>query len=127
MNNKKSIAELIARLKDCNDPIERDDLEDQIIILSEQDEYIEIDTRPAERISKIDAKEEDKKEVTRLERERIRYEKESNYKSESKLDSVEEELIRQDMMNEALASNDDYANKKLRKIIGAKNKSKKHN
>ena len=125
MNNKKIIAELIARLKDCIDPIERDDLEDRIIILVEQDEYMETLTRPAECVSKIDEKEV-KEEVTRLEREKKRYDKETNYKSESKLDSVEEELTRRDMMNEALASNDDYAYKKSRKITGAKNKSKKY-
>jgi hypothetical protein len=59
-----------------------------------------------------------------LERESQRKTKEEQYKSASKLNSKDEELLRTEMLNQALASNDEYAFRKQRKATGAKNKNK---
>jgi hypothetical protein len=135
MSNKKLIQELMAKLNVCTDPIEQEELEDQILLLVEQDDLMN-DLAKSEYISEPKFKTKPKKEdipVEKLdEREKIRLQRESQrkakneqYQADTKLDSVDEELLRTQLMNEALATNDDYATQKLRKHSGLKNKYKK--
>lgn len=115
------------------DSAERDDLEDQILRLVEQEEQIEnmtkLDPIPTTSSSKnLNLNLElDEKEKIRLERQIKRQEKEEQYKLESKLESKEEELLRAEMMKHELASNNEYAFRKERKPVGAKNKNKSKN
>lgn len=131
------------KLKRSTDPVESEDLEDQILRLVDQEEdlndftnekpieYSEKDPekdveRDAGRDAKQDAEEEiDERETIRLQRSSQRESKEAKYREESKLGSVDEELLRNQLMEEALAYNEDFAYQKSRKHSGAKNKAKK--
>lgn len=129
MSTKKLIKELMDKLsKLSEDSAERDDLEYQILRLVEQEEQIEnmtkLDPIPPTSSSKNLNLELDEKEKIRLERQIKRQEKEEQYKLESKLESKEEELLRAEMMKHELASNNEYAFRKERKPVGAKNKNK---
>jgi len=135
MSTKKLINNLLDKLKTIDDPIEREDLEDQILRLVEQDEIIDnmtkldlsCSTSEISSKSNIDLDSElESREKIRLERESQRKDKEEQYKLASKLDSKDEELLRTEMLNQALASNDEYALKKQRKPTGAKNKNKQY-
>lgn len=129
--NKKIISNLMLQLQSTEDPVEREELEDRILMLVDQDEFIEQQgithfkpltltlTDPITNQSDIIELDDDEK--IRLDREKKRLYKENKYKEESKLESIEDELIRKDMMNRELSSNSDYAFKKNRKL---KTKSK---
>lgn len=136
MSNKKLISQLIAKLKVCDDPIEKDNLEDQILTLVEQDEqdeqykqgeqdeqnYLNI----TDKLDEFNRLEElDENEKIRKQRVLIKEAKETRYKTENKLESVDEEQLRIQLMNDALATNEDYAFQKTRKHQGCKNKNKK--
>jgi hypothetical protein len=136
MSTKKLIKDLMDKLNTTVDPIECDDLEDQILRLVEQDEMIDsmtkIDLVPPIDLDltnelnpdpDIDSDLEPREKI-RLEREAQRKAKEENYRSLSKLESKDEELLRTEMLNQALASNDEYAFRKHRKVTGPKNKNK---
>jgi len=143
MSTKKIIIALMEKLKRSTDPVESEDLEDQILRLVDQEEdlndftnekpieYSEKDPekdveRDAGRDAKQDAEEEiDERETIRLQRSSQRESKEAKYREESKLGSVDEELLRNQLMEEALAYNEDFAYQKSRKHSGAKNKAKK--
>jgi hypothetical protein len=148
MSNKKLIAELMGKLKTCEDPVQRDEIEDQILLLVEQDEEMDKLTKPdldpdSDSITETDIKtnnftsvhsdnstqlfedELDPKEKIRQQRNLQKDSKEARYKAESKLESVDEELLRTQLMNEALATNEDYAFQKTRKHQGSKNKNRK--
>lgn len=141
MSNKKLIIQLMAKLKVCTDPNECEELEDQILLLAEQDEHDE-QNEQMYNLSKSDVKDKqykktdldqqekisdelDPREKIRLQREQEKSAKENRYRSETKLDTVDEELLRTQLMNEALATNDDYAFQKSRKNAGPKNKNRK--
>ena len=134
MSTKKLINELVEKLKVSTDPVEREDLEDQILRLVEQDEQMDSLTKPEpkeDNQASLDEPTElnyeglDEREVIRLQRQAKKEAKDAKYRAESKLESPEEELLRAQLMNEALASNEDFAYQKSRKHTGAKNKSKK--
>ena len=135
------------KLKRSTDPVESEDLEDQILRLVDQEEDlndftnekpIEYSEKDAERDAGQDAKQDagrdakqdaeeeiDERETIRLQRSSQRESKEAKYREESKLGSVDEELLRNQLMGEALAYNEDFAYQKSRKHSGAKNKAKK--
>lgn len=118
------------KLKNSTDPVETEDLEDQILRLVDQEEDFNTFTNQGIKEVEIqDTKnsmdELDDKEKIRLQRVAQKEAKEAKYRSESKLGSVDEELLRSQLMNEALASNEEFAFQKSRKHFGAKNKSKK--
>lgn len=139
MSTKKLIKDLLEKLKFTEDPVEREDLEDQILRLAEQDEMIENMTRldpipPANMKSTPGfanpAPESnpglvDPSDQVRLERQKQAQAKEEQYRFASKLESKDEELLRTEMLNRALASNDEYAFRKEHRAPGAKNKNKK--
>ena len=133
MSNKKAISQLLAKLKICDDPIERDEIEEQILVLAEQDEIEDMmkyddNTSSSKKAStssdNVVQDDLDPREKIRLERANQRDAQYLKYKADTKLDSKDEELLRQDLMNQALATNDDYAFQKKRNF-GAKNKTKK--
>jgi hypothetical protein len=122
------------KLKRVENPEEREELEDQILRLVEQDEQMDSLTKPEPKVDESDNINEthnldleglDEREVIRLQRQAKKEAKDAKYRADSKLNSVDEELLRAQLMNEALASNEDFAYQKLRKAPGAKNKSKK--
>ena len=130
MSNKKAISQLLAKLKICDDPIERDEIEEQILVLAEQDEIEDMmkyddNTSSSKKAStssdNVVQDDLDPREKIRLERANQRDAQYLKYKADTKLDSKDEELLRQDLMNQALATNDDYAFQKKRNF-GAKNK-----
>ncbi len=139
MSAKKLIKDLLEKLKLTEDPNEIEDLEDQILRLAEQDEMIDnmtkLDPIPPTNsfVSALDDQTQNQEtsvelepeEKVRLERETQKHAKEEKYITESKLESKEEELLRTQMLNQALASNDEYAYRKERRSTGAKNKNKK--
>jgi hypothetical protein len=146
MSTKKLINELLEKLKVLTDPVEIEELEDQILILVEQDEITnnltKLDpttvpntpttvpntptTAPNTPTSNKDLDPNlEPEEKIRLERQLKKKAKEEQYKIASKLESKEEELLRAEMMNRALASDDDYAFRKENRSKGAKNKNKK--
>ncbi len=131
MSSNKLISQLMQKLKVSTDPVEREDLEDQILRLVEQDEQMDCLTKPEPKEDSSDELIEpnyeglDEREVTRLKRQAKNEAKDAKYRADSKLESADEELLRAQLMNEALASNEDFAYQKSRKHAGAKNKSKK--
>ncbi len=137
MSTKKLIKDLLEKLKLTEDPTEREDIEDQILRLAEQDEMIDNMTKlepiPPNKLQSDNSNilnpnlELDEKEKIRLERYLQREAKEETYKLNSKLESKEEELLRNDLLNQELASNEEYAFRKQRKATGAKNKNKSKN
>jgi hypothetical protein len=139
MSTKKLIKDLLEKLKLTEDPTEREDIEDQILRLAEQDEMIDNMTKlepiPPNKLQSDNSNilnpnlnlELDEKEKIRLERYLQREAKEETYKLNSKLESKEEELLRNYLLNQELASNEEYAFRKQRKATGAKNKNKSKN
>jgi hypothetical protein len=128
MSTKKIIIELMKKLERSTDPDETEDLEDQILRLADQEEDFINFTNKELKEEVIEEKildEIDDKEIIRLQRAYQREVREANYHSDSKLESVDEELLRSKLMSEALVYNEDFAFKKSKKNFGAKNKSKK--
>ena len=127
----------MSKLKTCTDSEEREELEDQILRLVEQDEIMENITKPisenntntvcgsedvTNNISNLD-----EQEQVRMKRDQTKKDKETKYHMDNKLESKEDELIRQEMMNAALDFNEDYAFRKSKNNNRgcAKNKSKR--
>ncbi len=112
----------MSKLKTCSDSEEREDLEDQILRLVEQDENIDNITKPiSENITNTDYNIEKITNTTNLDKQ-TKKDKEIN-----ELETIEDELIRQEMMNAALDFNEDYAFRKAKNNNRgcAKNKSKR--
>ena len=130
MNNKQ-IAILMEKLKITTDPVECDLIEEQILILADQNESTDLNSQPKNEVFEDNSKQEildklDERELKRFQRNTIKNERENRYKAESRLENADEELIRQEMMNQALATNEDYAFQKTRNFCNKnKNKSKK--
>jgi len=135
MSTKKLINDLLQKLKSIEDPIEREDLEEQILQLAEQEEAIEnmekLNSVPSIKTDhdlnkKVNPTSElEPEEKIRLERQLQRQAKEEQYRTVNQLETSEEELLRTEMLNHALASNDEYAYRKEHRSTGAKNKNKK--
>jgi len=134
MDLKKQIGDLIKKLENTSNIEEKEDIEDQILRLADilenkqyEDETIVLDDNANKKQKNIKKEDEvieelDEKEIKRQQRLQEKVTKEQKYLDENKLSSHDEEMRRQDMMNEALDENDDYASRKNRVIN--KNKRK---
>ena len=137
MSNKQIISNLLDKLKVCQDPSEKDNIEEQILFLAEMDEneliYENSKKKKSLNITNLTDltnipntfENIDPKEKIRQDRANQQNHKEIKYKEESKLENIDDELLRTQLMNEALATNNEYTFQKTRKNTGPKNKSKK--
>jgi hypothetical protein len=132
MDLKKQIGDLIKQLENTSNIEEKEDIEDQILRLADiledkqyEDERIVLDDNANKNQKNIKKEDEvieeeleelDEKEIKKQQRLQERVTREQKYLDDNKLSSHDEEMRRQDMMNEALDENDDYASRKNRVI-----------
>ena len=87
-----------------------------------EDENTKYSLTSVREIDKSLLSEEELRELVRQERLEKQIKNEEKYLKTSKLKNEEDELLRDKMMNDALAFDDDYANQKKRRTFGNKNK-----
>jgi len=147
---KSLINQLTKKLNQTTDLQVREEIEDQLVRLfdleeeeltrlkqvekaqaqkqeeqeEDEDDNVKVKKEPKTKIDKSLLSEEELRELVRQERLEKQIKNEEKYLKNSKLKNEEDELLRDKMMNDALAFDDDYANQKKRRTFGNKNKNK---